>query len=174
MPHTTGMQGITWDIGILALAGIILAYSLLIRRHKALATLVSVYISYFVATAWGERVSGLFSGDQVLFNSVWFKANATPFTVQVGLLVVFTILLSSFLKLGGRRSRYGVLEVVVYSIATVSLLTMFLLLLMPEEVRSSILAASKIAPYVYQWREWVLLVPVFAMIYFGIYGEEEA
>jgi hypothetical protein len=167
------MQGLTWDIGILALAGLLLAYSFLIRRHKALATLVSVYIAYFVATAWGERVVGLFSGDSLLFNSVWFKANATPFAVQVGLLVVFTILLSSFLKLGGRRSRYGIPEIAVYSITTVSLFTMFVLLLMPEEVRNSVIATSKIAPYIYNWREWVLLVPVFAMVYFGIYGEED-
>lgn len=167
------MHGLTWDIGILAAVGLLLAYSLLIRKHKALATLVSVYVAYFVATIWGARIAGFFSGDRVIWDNVWVRANATPFGVEVALLLIFTFLLSSFMKLGGKRARYGVLEVVVYAVCTVGLGLMFILLLMPDGLRETVLTTSKIAPYIYQWREWVLVIPVFAMIYFGIYGDEE-
>lgn len=166
------MNALTWDIGIGAAAAILLAYSLLIRRHKALATLVSTYIAYFVATAWGERIAGFFSGDRVISN-VWIRANATPYAIEIGLLIIFMFLLSSFIKLGGRRSRYGMLEIVAYTVSTIALLMMFMLLLMPDGMRETALATSKILPWVYAWREWILLIPIIIMIFFGIYGDED-
>jgi hypothetical protein len=167
------MRSLTWDIGILAVCAILVAYSIFIRKHKSLATLVSVYIAYFIATSWGTKIAAFFSGDRVVFNNLWIKANATPFSIQVALLVLFTILLSSFVKLGGRRSRYSLAEVILYSISTVALALMFIMLLMPDPLRESVLQSSKIAPYIYNWREWVLVVPVFVMIYFGIYGDDD-
>jgi len=167
------MNTLTWDIGILAALALLLAYSLLLRKHKALATLVSVYISYFVASTWGERIAQLFSGDRVLFNQVWIKANATPYAVQSVLLVLFTFLIAAFLKLGGKRARYSAVEVVAYSVCTVVLALLFILLFLPEPVRQTVLASSKIAPYVYDYRDWILIVPVVVMLYFGIYGDEE-
>lgn len=166
------MQGLTWDVGILVVAGVLGAYSLFIRKHKALATLVSVYIAYFVATSWGSWIAGFFTGDRMI-NNVWIKANATPFAVQAILLILFTVLLSTFMKLGGRRSRYSTVEVVAYAVCTVLLLLMFVLLLMSPEQLAGVLGSSKIAPFVYQWREWVLVLPVFVMVYFGIFGDED-
>lgn len=167
------MQGLTWDLGILIVTGILAAYSLFIRKHKALATLVSTYVAYFVATAWGERIAGFFSGERVIFDNVWIKANATPFVIQIILLLLFIVLLSTFMKLAGRRSRYSAFEVVAYAICTVALACMLILLLMEPAQRDTILASSRIAPIIYNWREWVLVIPVFVMIYFGIFGEEE-
>jgi len=167
------MHALSWDIGIIAFLALLVAYSLLIRKHKALATLVSVYISYFIATSWGQQIAGFFNGDRVSASNIWIKANATPFTIEVVLLVVFTFLLSSFIKLGGKRSRYGLIEVIAYSICTVALGLMFILLLMPDAQRAVALQASHIIPFIYTWREWVLVIPVFVMIYFGIYGDDE-
>lgn len=167
------MRPLTWDIGILAVLAILVAYSVFIRKHKSLATLVSVYISYFIATSWGDKIAGFFNGDQVLLSSVWIQANATPFAVQVTLLVIFTFLLSSFIKLGGRRSRYGLVEVGAYSVCTVALGLMFILLIMPEDLRQTVLASASIPPLVYDWREWILVIPVFVMVYFGIYGDDD-
>ncbi len=167
------MKTLSWDIAILAALALLLAYSLILRRHKALATLVSVYISYFVASSWGDRIAQLFSGDRVLFNQVWIKANATPYVVQGVLLVLFTFLISAFLKLGGKRARYSVVEVVAYSVSTVVLALLFILLFLPDPIRQTVLDSSKIAPYIYQYRDWVLIAPVAIMLYFGIYGDEE-
>ena len=167
------MKFLTWDIGILAAFGLLLAYSLLIRKHKALATLVSVYIAYVMTGTWGERIAEFFMGDRVLMNQVWIKANASPFVVQAILLVVLTFLLSSFLKLGGRRSRYSVVEVVIYSISTLALAVMFIISFMTPEYRDVVLAASRIMPHIYNWREWILGVPVLLMVFFGIYSTEE-
>ena len=85
---------LTWDIGIAGVAALLTAYSILIRKHRSLATLVSTFIAYFIATGWSQRISEFFNGDRVLFNNVWIKANATPFAVSVTLLVLFTVLLS--------------------------------------------------------------------------------
>lgn len=163
----------TWDFGILAALGVLLAYTLLIRRHKALATLLSVYIAYLLAATWGTTVTEFFSGDRVILKSVWIQANATPFAVQSVLLVVFTFLISAFMKLGGKRSKYSMVEVIMYAVSTLALTVMFMLSFMTPEVRDQAIHGSKILPYVYQWREWILGVPVIAVIFFGIYTNED-
>ena len=167
------MKFLTWDAGLLAGLGILLAYSLLIRKHKALATLVSCYIAYVMTTLWGDQVSQFFSGNQVLFNQVWIKASASPYMVSAIMLIVVTLLLSTFLKLGGKRARYSSVEVVVYAVSTVALIGVFLVSFMNPTMRAQVFASSTILPALYTWRQWVLLLPVFAMVFFGIYGNEE-
>jgi hypothetical protein len=167
------MNSVTWDIGILAALGLLLAYTLLIRKHKALATLMSVYVAYFVAASWGGRLAELFSGDRVLFNQVWIKGEITPFIAQAALLVIFTFVISAFLKLGGSRSRYSMLEVIAYAVCTVAVAVMFLTLFMAAEQRESVFEQSRLLPWAYLWRDWILMVPVFVIIYFGIYGDDD-
>ena len=167
------MQALTWDIGCGAVLALLVAYTVLIRRHKSLATLVSVYIAYFVATAWGERFSALLSGDQVLLHSVWIRAHASPELVQSLLLIIFTFVISAFLKLGGKRSRYGTFEIVTYAICTVAVGSVFVLLFLPDAMRETIIATSRVAPFLYKWREFIMMIPVIAIIYFGIYASDD-
>lgn len=168
------MQLLTWDTGILAALGLLLAYSLLLRKHKALATLVSVYVAYLVTSAWGSFVAQFFTGDRVLFKSVWIQANMSTYTIEAALMVLTALLLSTFLKLGGKRSRYSFLEVTLYAIATLALGVMFIISFMPPETRDAAFATSHILPMVYQFRQWVLGVPVLLMIVFGIFTSEES
>ena len=167
------MQALTWDIGCGAALALLVAYTVLIRRHKSLATLVSVYIAYFVATSWGERFSAFLNGDQVVFHQVWLHSHASPPFVESVLLIVFTFVISAFLKLGGKRSRYGTVEIVTYAVCTVAVGSMFILMFLPDSVRETILATSRVAPYIYQWREIILMVPVAAIIFFGIYASDD-
>jgi hypothetical protein len=166
------MKAITWDIGIAAALGLLLAYTILIRRHKSLATLMSVYMSYFVAASWGSRLAQLFSGDRVLFNQVWIRGALTPVVAQTLLLILFTFVISAFVKLGGSRARYSIVEVVLYSVCTVAVAVMFITLFMTPDGRELAFTHSKILPFIYQWRDWIMMVPVFIIIYFGIYGDE--
>jgi len=167
------MQFISWDISIVAALGLLLAYSLLIRKHKALATLLSVYVAYLLAATWGPSLTGYFTGDRVLFKSVWIQANATPFIVQSILLIALMFFISTFVKLGGKRSRYSIVEVTLYAISTMALLVMFMLSFMTPELRDQAIHGSKILPYIYQWREWILGLPVLFIVFFGIYTNED-
>jgi hypothetical protein len=167
------MQSISWDISIVAALGLLLAYSLLIRKHKALATLLSVYIAYLLAATWGSTVTEFFSGDRVIFKSVWIQANATPFAVESILLVAFTFFISAFMKLGGKRSKYSIPEVVVYAVSTLALAVMFMLSFMTPDARDAAMHGSKILPYIYQYRQWILGVPIALVVFFGIYTNED-
>ena len=167
------MRFITWDSGILGGLALLLAYSLLIRKHKSLATLVSLYVAYVIASAWGERIAEFFAGNRVLFNQVWIQANASPPLVQAVLMILVAFLLSSFIKLAGRRSRYSMVEVAVYAVCTLALAVMFILSFLSPEQRALAMESSKLVPYIYNWREIILVVPVLAMIFFGIYADEE-
>lgn len=167
------MQGVTWDVGIGIVAAILFVYSFFIRRHKALATVVSVYVAFLIAQNWGDPLAELFSGDRVIFNNVWIQGNITPFVVKISLLSLLVVLLSTFMKLGGRRSRYGLLEVAVYTVSLVALSLTYALLLMPSDMRIAIAEDSYVVRFLIDWKDWVQVVPVFAIIYFGIYGDEE-
>lgn len=167
------MKYITWDIGIIAVACILLAYSFLIKRHKALASLVSVYIAYLVVLTWGDKVVGLFVGDRVVFNSVWIKSNAPSYVIQAITFVSVSFILMNFLKLSGKRSKYSLPEITVYSICAVALATVYVISFLPLDVRNQVVAGSKIVPYLYNYREWVVLAPVLVMIFFGLYHDDD-
>lgn len=167
------MRLLTWDTGILAALGLLLAYSLLIRKHKSLATLVSVYVGYVMATVWGDQVAAFFAGDRVFLSQVWIRANASPFVVKAVLMIGVAFLLSSFIKLGGRRSKYSAPEVTVYAVATLALAVSLLVTFMAPEMRAQVLASSQIVPFIYRWNEWFTVLPIFAIIFFGIYGNED-
>jgi len=167
------MQGVTWDVGIGIAAAVLFAYSFFIRRHKSLATLVSVDIAFLIAQNWGTPLAQLFSGDRVIFSNVWIQGNITPFVVKVGLFVLLMILLSTFMKLGGKRARYGILEVAVYTICLVALTIVYALLLMPEGMQTAIASESVVVKFLLEWKDWVQVLPVFVIVYFGIYGDEE-
>lgn len=167
------MKFLTWDSGIIVALGLLLSYSLLIRKHKSLATLVSVYVGYVMASAWGNQVASFFAGDRVLFNQVWIKANASPFIVKSILMVLVAFLLSSFIKLGGKRSRYSAVEVTIYAIATLALAIGFIVSFMPPDVQQHVMASSVIVPYIARWYDWITVAPVFIIIFFGLYGNEE-
>lgn len=164
---------LTWDTAILGTFGLLLAYSLLIRKHKSLATLVCVYIGYAISAALGMRIAEFFIGDRVVLQQGFIQVNASSFTVQSILMVLVAFLLSSFIKLGGKRSRYTAIEVVVYALATMALATMFVVSFMDPQMRAEVLKSSKIVPVIYNFREWILVAPVFIIIFFGIYSNPD-
>ena len=164
---------ITWDVGIVGASALLLAYSLLFHKHKALATLVSVYISYMVTAGWGDRVAAFFTGDRVAFNQMWIKANLSPFNVKAGLLVLLTFLIAAFLKLGGRKVHYSLIEVTIYAICSVLMIVLGMIAFMPPTVLAHALSVSKIVNTLYGSRDWLPLIPVLAMVFFGMYRGED-
>ena len=167
------MKFITWDTGIIAVFVVLLAYSLLIRKHKSLATLVSIYIAYIMASAWGGQIASFFAGNSLLLNRVWIRASLSPVLVESAFMLLIAFLLSTFIKLGGRRSKYTSIEVIAYATSTMALAVMFIVSFMTPEIRDHTCSISKIVPFVYHWRQWILVVPVFLMIFFGIYANED-
>lgn len=153
--------------------GAILVFALVFRKHKALAMLVSTYIAFFVTNAWSGPVLGFLNGDRMVFSNVWIRANANLYTVSLILFFLFILLLSLFVKLGGKRNRYSSVEVVIYCICTTALWLSFILQVMPESLRDLVIHGSKVAPYIWDYRDYILVAPVLLMIYFGIYHAEE-
>ena len=167
------MRFLTWDTGIVAAFALLLAYCLLMQRHKALAALISGYIAYLLTVAYGTAIAGFFTGDRVILKSVWIQTNTTPFTVQAAFFILATLVLTIFLKLSGKRSRFSVAEVILYVMATVLLESMFITSLMSDSVRTDVFAVSKILPLVYQFRQWIIGLPIILILAFGLSRGEE-
>lgn len=163
---------LTWDIAIVSSLAILLAFSIIIHRAKALAILVGLYISFYISSVWGVRIAQFFAGNRVLMDQIWIKSSISTYMVQSILLFVITILLAAFLKLGGKRSKYSIVEVTLYSICAVALALVFIVSFMPMDVLQINLEHSYILPIIYHWREWILILPVFVMVFFGIYSDE--
>ena len=168
------MSFLTWDTGIVAAFAVMLAYCLLLQRHKALAALISSYVAYVLTVAYGSSVAGFFTGDKVIFKSVWVQANATPFAVEMAFFLLTIVVLTIFLKLSGKRSKFKIVEVVLYIVAATLLAVMFITSLMPDDVRANVFAVSKIVPLVYQFRQWIIGLPIILILIFGLSrgGEE--
>jgi len=167
------MHFLTWDTGIVAALVLLLLYSLVIQKHKALSVLLSMYVAYVVASTWGDQVVDFFLGSRTLPGGVWVKANLAPYEVRVGLFVLATIVLASFVKIGARRAKYGTLEVVAYSVLTIALGALFILFFMDPTSRALAVSHSRLLPLVIMFKQWILGLPVVAMVLFGIYGSEE-
>lgn len=167
------MKSITWDIVIASVFLILLLFCILIRRHKALSALVGVYISYIVTVNWGDKLADLFTGDRVIFGQIWFKVNIPRYQVQVFLFLLVCFLIISFVKFSGRRSHYSNFEVSIYVLLAVALGTVFVLSFLPADLKAKALNGSRILPTVNKLREYMVLIPVFAMIFFGFYNNDD-
>jgi hypothetical protein len=163
----------TWDIAIGAAAGVIAVYTFIMRRHKALTLLLSAYVSYAVTIIWGNPFAELFTGERAVFSNVWIKSNAQPYMVQIGLFILVLLLLTSFVKLGGKRGRYGLLETAVYSAGAVIVSVTAALLLMPPAIREQVSSQSLLLPTIFRFADWAILVPVFLIIFFGVISSDD-
>ena len=167
------MRPITWDIIIASVFLILLLFCLLIRRHKALSALVSVYIAYIVTVNWGDKTAGLFTGERVLFGFVWLKSAVPSYIVQASLFLLIAVLIMTLVKFSGKRSHYSTLEVSVYVTLAVALGTVFLVAFLPSDIRAKVFSSSKIVPIIYKCRDYIVLIPVIAMMFFGVYNSDD-
>jgi hypothetical protein len=121
----------------------------------------------------GDKLVGLFWGDRVIFQSVWIKSNLPPHVILAGFFLILLLLLTFFLKLGGKRSRYGALEVLFYCVGAVTLAAVFTMAFLPGDLRAHILSQSKVMPFLNNFREWVTVAPVILILIFGIGKDDE-
>jgi hypothetical protein len=167
------MELSTWDIGVLSAAGIIAVYCFLLRRHKALTLLVAAYVAYVIALLWGFTLSELLTGERAVVSNVWIQANVAPHMVQIGLFTLVLVLTTSFMKLGGKRGRYGLLETALYSISAVGVAITSALLYLPVAERALLSEKSFILPFLFTWANWIMLVPVMVIAFFGIISGDD-
>lgn len=164
------MNAPTWDlfIGIFFIIGV--SYGFILQREKIIVTLVTVYVSLLTTQVLMPIFQQFFAGDKTLFNSVYLKANASPFAIQTAIFVILIVLLTVRSGLVGHRARGFLipLEVLAYSALSSALVLSSILSFMPEESQATLAATSKFARFIIAHETWWLILPVALLIATGI------
>ncbi len=157
----------TWNTVILLGVGAIVAFGFLLQKDKIQATLISAYIALAVTSIWGNQIYNILTGNQVLMNQIWFRANINPFIFKTILFILFILLLSFKSKvISGKSSRISSPFIAIsYSVLCAFLIISSLLTFMAPDVRASILAGSSLAKFMYNFRTWWVLLPALMMIF---------
>jgi len=163
------MSSPSWNLFIIIFLAIATGYGFILQKEKAAATLISTYIALAVTSVWGESVYNLLSGNTILFNQVWLRANLNPFTVKVIIFGLFIVLLS--LKgeyLSTRTGTIGsVFVLFLYSFLNAGLIVAAIISFMNEAARQSLLNQSQVANLIFKYYSWWIVLPAITLIVAG-------
>lgn len=169
------MNAPSWDLFIAIFFIIGVAYGFILQREKIVVTLVTVYVSLVATQTLMPIALQFFAGDKTLFNSIYVRANASPFGIQAGIFVLLIVLLTVRSGLTGHRSR-GILipiEVLMYSVLNSGLILSTVLSFMSAEAQASLATSSKFARIIIAYHTWWLVLPVFMLIVTGIRAKRD-
>lgn len=162
----------SWDIIIVIIFIVGLAYSFVLRRERTLAALASVYISYLVTLTWGQSVADFFQGNRVIFNQLWIKSDTQTSTIQIVMFLVLFLLLSGFTGFAATKTKISGLAVLLQSFFTIGLAISSSISFLDNDKKAQLFEASKFAGLIWQYHPFWLLAPVLVLIFMGIrYGE---
>lgn len=169
------MSAPSWDLFIAIFFIIGVAYGFILQREKVVVTLVTVYVSLVATQTLMPLVLQFFAGDKTLFNSIYLRANASPFGIQASLFTILIVLLTVRSGLTGHRSRGFLIpiEVLIYSALNSALVLSSILSFMPAEAQASLATSSKFAKLIIAHHTWWLVLPVLMLILTGIRAKRE-
>lgn len=163
------MPAPSWNLAITVffLIGIVFGY--ILQREKITATLLSVYVALVVTQLFSGNVFDFFQGNKILFNQVWIRSNASPFTVRILVFLAIIALLSAKGGISGSKSKglLSPIEIMVLSFLTTGLILSSIFFFMPPESRDAFMQSSKLASAVIRYYPAWVLAPIVAMIGLG-------
>jgi len=164
----------TWDLIITLMLIVGIGYGIVLQREKIITTMVGVYVGMVVAQNWGPSVFKFFSGNNVLFDSLWIKANASPFTIKAilfGIVVVLITVKSDFARtIQQTSSSLSGLMVIAYSFLTTTLAISAVLSFLPASQIAIIVARSDLAEFIMDNYIFWIVLPIIALVIGGVVG----
>lgn len=146
-------------IGLIFLVGV--AYSLLLRREKAVATLAATYIALVVTNNFGQTIFEFFNGNKVVANQIWIRSNASLTTVMIVTFLLGIVFISGAISSHFRRADSSATEVIILSALNIALMISAIFSFMSPDMRAGYLAGSKIAQIIASNALiWTVLPPI--------------
>lgn len=158
----------SWNLAIIVIFILGIAFGYIMQRDKIVATMLSVYVGLIVTQATAGTMQQFFEGQTTL-NKFWVELNASPFSIRLGIFIAVITLLSAKSGISGGKTK-GILspiEVIIYSILTTGLILSSIFYFMPPETRDTFAASSKMANFVITHYLWWIVLPVLALIVTG-------
>lgn len=160
----------SWNLAIIVIFVLGIAFGYILQRDKIVATMLSVYVSLIVTQAISGTMQQFFEGQSTL-NKFWINLHASPFTIRLVLFMAVITLLSAKSGVSGGKTK-GLLspvEVVAYSILTTGLILSSIFFFMPPESRDAFSASSKMAAFIIAHYSWWIVLPVLTMVGMGFF-----
>jgi len=159
----------TWNLAITVIFLIGIVFGYILQREKIIATLLSVYVALVVTQLFAGNVFDFFQGNKVLFNQVWIRSNASPFTVRVLVFLAVIALLSAKGGISGTKSK-GVLspiEIMILSFLATGLILSSIFFFMPPETRDAFIKSSALASFVIRYYPLWVVTPIIVLVGLG-------
>jgi hypothetical protein len=164
----------SWDLFLAIFFVVSIGYSFVLQRDKVIVTLLAIYAGIVIAGVLGGPLQSFFNGDKTVANQLFIRANASPFSIQSGLFLIVTVLLSMRSGLGGRGSNRGVLsnfELAIFSLLNSALILAAVFSFMAPAAQADFAAHSRIAKVIIDHISWWFVAPLVAVVATGGVGK---
>lgn len=164
------MPAPSWNLAIVVIFLMGIAFGYIMQRDKIVATMLSVYVALIITQAFSSPMQEFFEGSKTL-NQFWLNLHASPFTIRLVLFMGTITLLSAKSGISGGKTK-GILspiEVIIYSILTTGLVLSSIFFFMPPEGRDAFAQNSKMAGFVINHYLWWIVLPALGLIGMGFF-----
>lgn len=164
----------SWDLFLVIFFIVSVGYSFVLQRDKVVVTMMAIYAGIVIANILGAPLQAFFNGDKTVADQIFIRANASPFTIQAGLFMITTILVTIRSGLGTRSSRssggLSPFELALFSFLNSALILAAVFSFMPAEGQAVFAQTSKIARVFIGHASWWMVAPLIALIATGGLG----
>ena len=159
----------SWDLAITVIFLVGIAFGYILQRDKIVGTLLGVYVGLIITQAISGNLQHFFQGDTTLFNQVWIRANANPFTIRALVFAATIMIVSTKASVSGSKSKgiLSPLEIIIYSVLTTALIIGSLFYFMPVDSRVPFMMTSRLAKLIISDYTWIVVLPVIFMMVSG-------
>lgn len=155
----------SWNLAIVVIFLMGIAFGYILQREKIVTTMLSVYVGLIVTQALSGTLQQFFEGSKTL-NQFWVNLHASSFSIRVFIFMAVIMLLSAKSGISGGKSKgiMSPIEIIIYSILTTGLILASIFYFLPPETRDAFAANSKMAALVINNYLWWIILPVIALI----------
>jgi hypothetical protein len=167
------VQTPSWDLFLIIFFIVSMGYSFVLQRDKVVVTLLAIYAGIVMAEILGGPLQQFFVGDRTIANQVFIRSSASPFTIQAGVFILTTILVSLRSGIGRGSSSRGTLstfELAVFSFLNTALIITAVFSFMDPIARAHFADTSRIARVFISHQLWWVIAPLIALVVTGGLG----
>jgi hypothetical protein len=164
----------SWNLAIIVIFILGIAFGYILQRDKIVATMLSVYVGLIVTQAISGTMQQFFEGQTTL-NKFWINVHASPFTIRLAIFMLVITLLSAKSGLSGGKTKglLSPIETILYSILTTGLILSSIFYFMPVESRDAFSATSSMANLIIKYYIWWIVLPVIAIVATGFFRKSD-
>lgn len=168
----------SWDLFLTIFFIVSIGYSFVLQRDKVVVTLLAIYAGIVIANIAGIPLQQLFSGEKTVADSIFISANASPFSVQTGVFLLTTVLVSVRSGLGrsssSSRGKLSSFELGLYSFLNTALILAAVFSFMDPEAQAQFAETSRIANMIISREVWWFVAPLIALVATGGLGRSRS